>query len=334
MECLDEKDAEPEGGRPAEVPSAVMAAVDGAKAEAEKVSADRRNHRRVPGSSLDWLSAARVKYGPEVSIIDLSRGGVLLQSDRPLNPGSKQALEIVGTEKSIVVPFGVLRSKITALSSKGPIYRAACAFTRPLELPELAAAAAQPATMPTPEQVTAATAPAITLVPPADPAAAAVAEPSIEVVDLESEEQAPAEFSDIDEAPTPGVSERVVARFMDGKTMKGFTRDFIVSRPEFSIFQSPEAPDDSVSVPFADLKAVFFVRHFAGNAEYRERKTFHGPAHGRKIQVTFNDGETLVGTTQAYRAGGTGFFVTPADPRANNVRVFVLSSAVRQVHFP
>jgi hypothetical protein len=309
MQSLDEKEAE--GDSAAAVPTAVMAAVDGAKAEAQKVSADRRSHRRVPGSKLDWLNVARVKYGPEVSIIDLSRGGVLLQSDRPLAPGSKQALEIVGTEKSIVVPFGVLRSKLTAIQAKGPVYRAACAFSRPLELPELINAAAGPA-VDEPVVATDTDAAAVAVAPEAVEAAAPSATPA--------------------EAPT--TMERIVARFVDGTTMKGFTNDFSASRTQLTLFQSAEPESTSVVVPLQSLKAVFFVRLFAGNPDYRERKTFFGPAQGRKIHVTFNDGETLVGTTQAYRAGGTGFHVTPADPRANNVRVFVLASAVRQVQLP
>jgi len=52
------------------------------------------------------------------------------------------------------------------------------------------------------------------------------------------------------------------------------------------------------------------------------------------VHVKFNDGEVVVGTTQAYRADGAGFYLTPADPRANNTRIFVVSSAIRQVRFP
>ena len=137
------------------IPAAVRVAADRAKAEARKVSDDRRAHRRVPGRALDWINVARVKYGPEVNIVDLSRGGVLLESDQPLKPGSRQALEIAGAEKSIVVPFGVLRSRISALAPRGAIYRAACAFSRPLELPELAAAAVVTEIAPSPEPVVA-----------------------------------------------------------------------------------------------------------------------------------------------------------------------------------
>ena len=75
----------------------------------------------MPGKALDWVQVARVKYGPEVSIVDLSAGGVLVESDRPLKPGSTQALEIAGPDKTIAVPFGVLRSKITSLGPKGAV---------------------------------------------------------------------------------------------------------------------------------------------------------------------------------------------------------------------
>ena len=46
------------------IPAAVRVAADRAKAEARKVSDDRRAHRRVPGRALDWINVARVKYGP------------------------------------------------------------------------------------------------------------------------------------------------------------------------------------------------------------------------------------------------------------------------------
>jgi hypothetical protein len=82
------------------------------------------------------------------------------------------------------------------------------------------------------------------------------------------------------------------------------------------------------------LKAVFFVREFGGNPDHIERKSFEEPSHGRRIEVTLLDNEVLVGTTLNYRSESTGFFIIPADARGNNLRVFVVSSAVRQVRFP
>jgi hypothetical protein len=49
--------------------------------------------------------------------------------------------------------------------------------------------------------------------------------------------------------------------------------------------------------------------------------------------VTFYDDEVIVGTTLGYRADAPSFFLSPVDPKANNLRVFVLMSAVRHVRF-
>ena len=72
-----------------------------------------------------------------------------------------------------------------------------------------------------------------------------------------------------------------------------------------------------MEVRTAELKAVFFVKDFAGNPEYKHFEEFDAstPAIGRRIKVLFSDGELLVGTTQGYQLGRAGFFVTPADPR-------------------
>jgi len=82
------------------------------------------------------------------------------------------------------------------------------------------------------------------------------------------------------------------------------------------------------------LKGVFFVRDFAGNPDYIERTGTEHPQHGRRIEVTLLDNEVITGRTLNYRPDGYGFFVIPADPLANNIRVFIVSTAVRHVRFP
>lgn len=97
--------------------------------------------------------------------------------------------------------------------------------------------------------------------------------------------------------------------------------------------KNPPAAVETVKV--ADLKAVFFVKDFAGNPGYNELKTF-GEARlpqGRRIQVEFKDGEVLVGTTTGYQPGRVGFFLVPADPKSNNDRCFVVAGAVKEVKF-
>lgn len=316
MQCVDEQIEETKAPAAGRVPSSVVSATERARADAQKIAEDRRAHRRVPGKMLEWLSAARVKYGPEVTIVDVSPGGALLQSDRPLAPGSRQALEIVGPDKSIVVPFGVLRSRLTGLDSRGTTYRAACSFGHPLDLPEFTQAASDPGAA-GPESTPEAEQPAASA-----PVSAGARSRALE----------PGAPPDV---PLPPGWQKIVARFTDGRTLKGYCGDFDVTKPQFSLLPLPTpAASGRVAVNLADLKAVFFVREFSGKPEYRERKTFCGPVQGRKIQATLADGEVIIGTTQGYRAGGPGFYVTPADPRANNAKIFLVSSAVRQVRFP
>jgi len=128
--------------------------------------------------------------------------------------------------------------------------------------------------------------------------------------------------------------QKIVVRYKDGRVIKGFSHDFNPGRSQFAIWPSINAPEhEGMLVPLSVLKAVFFVRDFQGDASYTEERGFDQAAHGRKLEVTFFDNEILVGTTLSYRPDGQGFFVIPADPRANNLRVFVVTGAVRHVRF-
>ena len=82
-----------------------------------------------------------------------------------------------------------------------------------------------------------------------------------------------------------------------------------------------------------DLKAVFFVRDFVGNPQYAEQKAFAEGERppGRPVAVVFTDGEVLTGYTLGYDRQRPGFFLLPVDPRSNNLRVFVVATAVREV---
>jgi len=82
-----------------------------------------------------------------------------------------------------------------------------------------------------------------------------------------------------------------------------------------------------------DLKAIFFARDFVGNREYSESQTLTGQNQGRKAEVTFRDGEKLVGTTDAYNPQKIGFFLVPADPRSNNLRVFVITKNATHIRW-
>jgi hypothetical protein len=128
-----------------------------------------------------------------------------------------------------------------------------------------------------------------------------------------------------------GPAHKVVVRYADARVLKGFTEDFHPEKPRFHLRLAGD-PAATRPVDVRDLKAVFFVRDFAGDPRYHERKRFDDSALpiGRKVEVTFQDGEILVGSTTAgYAPDRPGFFFTPVDPRSNNVRVFAITGAVR-----
>ncbi|MBE0417786.1 MAG: hypothetical protein IBX63_08465 [Coriobacteriia bacterium] len=129
---------------------------------------------------------------------------------------------------------------------------------------------------------------------------------------------------------------KVVARFADGRLIKGMTADFFPAKDLFHVIVTDTSVEtEAVEIHTEELKALFFVKDFAGNPEYSERKDFD-PSHppvGHPIRVEFKDGEVLVGTTTGYQPGRPGFFLEPADPGSNNERCYVVTAATREVRF-
>lgn len=131
-----------------------------------------------------------------------------------------------------------------------------------------------------------------------------------------------------------GKANKVVVAYADGRRLKGFIYDFSPVAPIFHLVPSENARrEDSAKIEVKDLKAVFFVKDFTGRPDYHELKTGNSSTPGRKIEVTFPDGETLQGTTQGYDRSRQGFFLVPIDPEGNNLRIFVVNKNVRQVRW-
>jgi len=130
---------------------------------------------------------------------------------------------------------------------------------------------------------------------------------------------------------------KIVARFHDGKMVKGYTQNFFPNRSVFHVLPMDAADrTEPVEIRVNELKAVFFVRDFMGNKGYDERKVLDSgeKVQGRLIEVRFKDGEVLVGSTTGYDPKRPGFFFFPIDPKSNNIKAYILSSAVRGVRFP
>jgi hypothetical protein len=129
---------------------------------------------------------------------------------------------------------------------------------------------------------------------------------------------------------------KIVVRYRNGKILKGYTQNFFPNKTVFHVnLLGASGSGGLVEVNHEDLKAVFFVRDFNGNAKHVERKQL-APGErpqGRLMEVTCKDGEVMVGTTTGYDPKRPAFFLFPIDTSANNVRVFMVTGAVRSARF-
>jgi hypothetical protein len=125
---------------------------------------------------------------------------------------------------------------------------------------------------------------------------------------------------------------KVVVACLDGERRKGYVFNFSALRDSFHLFPEPNSPQSAAKdLQLRDVKAIFFVKEFAGNRERQDSHELEEGAHGRKLEVTFHDGEKVPGTTEAYNPKKLGFFMFPADPESNNTRIFVINANVSKV---
>ena len=138
-------------------------------------------------------------------------------------------------------------------------------------------------------------------------------------------------------AGTPNLrtqANKVVVAFLDGRRVRGYVYNFSAVRDAFSVFpQENSRKQDAVEIKMNDLKAIFFVKDFAGNREYQDDAFPDLLKRSRKIEAAFSDGEALIGATEAYHPQKSGFFMFLADPKSNNTRVFVVNKNLRHIKF-
>jgi hypothetical protein len=139
-----------------------------------------------------------------------------------------------------------------------------------------------------------------------------------------------------------GEGEGVVARFNDGRVLKGYTKWFSPESDEVVIHVADSGKEQRIAI--ADLKALFFVKSFEGDRTYREKKVFGGNAHqGHKVYIKFSDQESILGFIDGENpwakgfflahedSKAKGFFLVPVDQDSNNVKVFVVRAALEDV---
>ncbi len=126
---------------------------------------------------------------------------------------------------------------------------------------------------------------------------------------------------------------KIVARYTDGRLVKGHTTSFSPGAPHFHMTPGDDSTAGQVVVEISRLKAIFFVRDFAGNPGRRDHPGFIDgqPYQGHRIRVEFVDGEVMLGYTPCYDPSMQGFFVFPADPDTNTLKVYAVTRNVHDV---
>ena len=94
--------------------------------------ANRRVFERIPATKLPQLSAT-LTTGPDIRLIDVSRGGALFECSKRLVPASAVALRLVTPDGTHIVRGRVVRSRIVRLERGGLGYQAAISFNEPLK---------------------------------------------------------------------------------------------------------------------------------------------------------------------------------------------------------
>lgn len=120
------------------------------------------------------------------------------------------------------------------------------------------------------------------------------------------------------------MSNLVVARYTDGRILKGASLDVSPDRPRCHL---RIASGEMIQIVLAELKALFFVKSMDGNPAHVEGASIAAAdprlRGSRLIEVEFTDGERIVGLTPRYPPKGTFFFLIPVDTASNNIRILV-----------
>lgn len=131
------------------------------------------------------------------------------------------------------------------------------------------------------------------------------------------------------------LDQKIVVHFQDGKILKGTSHDFSPNKDRFHLTLI-DPPSHQKGINLSQLKAVFFVKDFKGNKEYKDMKSFTNvpeTIYGKKAIVRCKDGELLYGFIQGYASNRSGFFLFPVDSKENNLKIFVLQSFINRVEF-
>ena len=124
----------------------------------------------------------------------------------------------------------------------------------------------------------------------------------------------------------------LVARF-DRETLSGFVQTPGGFRASSVELLTPEGT--LVQVPYAETKAICFVRDFESGETWREHRSFatRPKSTGLWVRLVFRDRDSVEGmlANNLMLLDPNGFSIIPPDPTFQNQRIFVPRVALQEV---
>ncbi len=122
----------------------------------------------------------------------------------------------------------------------------------------------------------------------------------------------------------------IVARYLDGRVIKGNTTDF---HPERKTFRVRSADGETQEHPAKGMKALFFVQSLEGDparSDSREFPNLNGLVRSR-LWLRFLDGEQMPAWPVSPTLGERGFWVLPADNGSNIEKAYVFRDSLAEI---
>lgn len=97
-------------------------------------ASDRRQApRRTPGRE-DSLRRLKLRIGPDLTVIDISGSGALVEGAARLAPGARIDVHVVPRSGRVLVRTTVVRAWVSGLRGDGVTYRAGLRFDQPIDV--------------------------------------------------------------------------------------------------------------------------------------------------------------------------------------------------------
>lgn len=114
----------------------------------------------------------------------------------------------------------------------------------------------------------------------------------------------------------PEAQKEIVARFLDGRTMRGTPVTWDIGTPSFELLRTDTSEaegttDEITIIDFADLKAIFFLQEGAGAVPSMPAERVN---RDELVEVRFSDGEKMEGfPLKDYSDSSGRFYIVPMD---------------------